>query len=75
MVDSVTISTQIRFPLDNGEMAIFRGDYAAFTSHEALDMSVLGRDILDMFAVIVDRAADVVAIIRERHGYAISVAT
>ena len=39
--------------------------------HEALDMSVLGRDILDMFAVIVDRRGVVVAIVGGQHRYTI----
>ena len=36
---------------------------------EALDMSVLGRDILDMFSLIVDRRAGVVAILGGQHYY------
>jgi hypothetical protein len=47
------------------------GEYAAFTQLESLDMSVLGRDIMDMFAVIADRSDDVVAFIREPHRYRI----
>jgi hypothetical protein len=38
---------------------------------DALEMSVLGRDVLDMFALIVDRRADVVAIIGQDHTYMI----
>jgi hypothetical protein len=34
-------------------------------------MSVLGRDILDMFALIIDRRADVIALIGDRHDYTI----
>ena len=33
---------------------MFRGQYAAVTELEALDMSVLGRDITGLFAVVVD---------------------
>jgi predicted aspartyl protease len=71
LVDSVTIATQIRLTRDDGEKVMFRGNYSACTDHEALDMSVLGRDILEMFAVIVDRRADVVAFIGGQHHYAI----
>ena len=35
-------------------------------------MSVLGRDIPEMFALIVDRQADVVAILRGQHYYPIA---
>lgn len=71
VVESVRISTQIRLPRDDGGTAIFRGEYAAFTQLEALDMSVLGRDIMEMFAVLVDRSGDVVTLIRQPHRYAI----
>ena len=33
---------------------VFRGEYAACTQQEMLDMSVLGRDILDLSAVAVN---------------------
>ena len=71
VVDSVTVRTPIRLTRNDGQKAIFRGEYTACTDHEALDMSVLGRDILDMFAVIVDRRAGVVAIIGGQHHYTI----
>ena len=71
LVDSVNLRTQIRLTRDDGQHALFRGDYAACTDHEALDMSVLGRDLLEMFAVIVDRRADVVAVIGGQHRYTI----
>ncbi len=72
LVDSVSMNTQIRLSRDDGQKAVFRGEYSACTNHEALDMSVLGRDILEMFALIVDRRADVVAIIGGQHSYAIA---
>jgi hypothetical protein len=68
---SVALSTQIRLLCDDGGKAVFRGEFSAFTSPEALDMSVLGRDILDLFAVIADRQGTVVALIRDRHRYRI----
>lgn len=72
LVESVLVSTQIRLLRDDGQLAVFRGEYPACTDHEALDMSVLGRDILDMFALIVDRRADTIAIIGGQHGYTIT---
>ncbi|REJ97754.1 MAG: hypothetical protein DWQ34_01540 [Planctomycetota bacterium] len=74
VAESVRVATRIRLPRDNGGIAMFRGEYAAFTQLEALDMSVLGRDIMEMFAVIVDRSDDVVALIRQPHRYAIETA-
>ncbi len=71
LVDSVIVVTQIRLMRDDGLSAIFRGAYAACTDLDALDMSVLGRDILNMFALIVDRRADAVAIIGGNHRYTV----
>jgi len=73
LVDSVDIRAEIRLMRDDGQTAIFRGDYAACTDHEALDMTVLGRDLLEMFAVIADRHADTLAIIGGQHRYTISI--
>lgn len=71
LVDSVIVKTLIRLTRDDGMKAVFRGAYAACVEHEALDMSVLGRDILEMFAVIIDRPSGVVAIFGGRHRYTI----
>ena len=71
IAESVTVATQIRLKRDEGRTVAFRGEYAAFTQFEALDMNVLGRDILELFAVIVDRPTSVVSLIRQRHVYRI----
>ncbi len=71
LADSVTIATVMRFLRDDGKWVTFRGEYAACTNYEILDMSVLGRDILNLFAVIVHRAARIVTMIGESHSYTI----
>ncbi len=71
LVDSVSVRTQIRLTRDDGQKAVFRGSFPACTEHETLDMSVLGRDLLELFAVIVDRRADVVTMIGAQHRYTI----
>ena len=71
VANSVDLVTRVRFPLVGGENLVFRGEYAAFTELESLDMCVLGRDVLDMFAVIIDRSRNLVAMVRERHQYRI----
>jgi hypothetical protein len=70
-VEGVHVTTQIQLPRDNGGFANFRGQFAAVTESEALDMSILGRDITNLFAVIVDRPGNVVALIRPPHRYLI----
>ena len=70
---SVLVETVIQLPRDDGGRATFRGRFAAFTDPSSLDMSVLGRDITNLFAVIVDRPRDVVCILGQRHQYVIQV--
>jgi len=74
MAESVQVTTQIRLPRENGGKAVFRGQYSAFTQLEALDMSVLGRDIIAMFAAAVDRPGNVVTLLRPPHRYIIKTA-
>jgi predicted aspartyl protease len=70
-VHSVVIETQIRLTHEVSNKVVFRGQYAAVTELEALDMSVLGRDITALFAVIADRPANVVCLLGQRHRYRI----
>ena len=62
---------RVRFSHEEDRKVVFRGAYAAITDLEALDMSVLGRDITNMFAVVVDRPGNVVCLLRQRHQYRI----
>jgi hypothetical protein len=68
---SVVVESQIRLSQSEGDKVVFRGQFAAVTSLEALDMSVLGRDITNLFAVIVDQPGDTVCLLRPRHRYSI----
>lgn len=70
--EAVEVETQIRLFHDGPGHVVLRGQYAAFTSLEALDISVLGRDITDLFTVIVDRPRTLVCLLRERHRYTIT---
>ena len=72
MANSVVVETQIRLTNNESGKAIFRGQFAGFTDLEALDMSVLGRDILNLFALLVDRQADTVCLLGQKHTYTIS---
>lgn len=71
ITQTVLIDAQFRFARDDGGKALFRGQFAACMQIEALEMSVLGRDVLDMFPFIVDRRADLIAIIGQNHHYTI----
>ena len=71
IADSVIVETQIRFYRETGKTVVFRGQYAAVTERNALDMSVVGRDITDLFAVIVDQPGNVICLLGQRHRYTI----
>jgi hypothetical protein len=68
---SVVVDTQIEFAREQPGPAVFRGRFAAFTNPEALDMSVLGRDITNLLAVIVDRPGEFVCLLGQRHSHSI----
>jgi predicted aspartyl protease len=71
MVDSVIVETQIQLTREDAGNVVFRGQYVAVTELEALDINILGRDITNLFAVIVDRLHDVVCLLGQRHRYSI----
>jgi hypothetical protein len=71
LVDAVVVTTQIQLTRETGSKVVFRGQYTAVTSIEALDICVLGRDITGLFAVIVDQPGDIVCLLGQRHRYTI----
>jgi hypothetical protein len=71
LIQPVIVETTIRFTREDSHRVTFRGQFAAVTELEALDMSVLGRDITELFAVIVDRPGDRVCLVGQRHQYSI----
>lgn len=68
---SGVVTTKLRLRNTDGGSVTFPGDFPAFTEAGPLELSFLGRNILNMFAVVVDRAGDTVCLIRDRHRYAI----
>lgn len=71
MATSVIVETQLRLTREDSGKVVFRGQYAAVTELEPLDIRILGRDITRLFAVIVDRLHDVVCLLGQRHRYTI----
>ena len=65
------VTTQIQFSREEAGKVVFRGQYAAVTDLETLEMSVLGRDIIGLFALIVDRLRGIVCLLRQGHQYTI----
>jgi len=73
-VDSVLVQAGLRFLDTDGNAIRFEGQIPVILDAESLDMSILGRDILNLFAVIIDRPGDVVCLLARGHGYGITVA-
>ncbi len=68
---SVVVVTAVRIPTVDGTVASFPGRFIAFTEPGPLELSYLGRNILNNFAVIVDRPGDAVCILFRPHRYVI----
>ncbi|MBI1765829.1 MAG: hypothetical protein HYR56_30865 [Acidobacteria bacterium] len=71
MTGSVSVETKLNLPRETGAPVIFTSRFSAVTDPTALDLCILGRDIMDRFAVIVDRPGNVVCLLSQRHRYAI----
>jgi hypothetical protein len=67
----VWVQTRLRLKRDDGGTITFPNRFVGLTSIAALDMSVLGRDVLSTFAVIVDKPNNIVSLLAPRHQYAI----
>ncbi len=65
----VLMHTLIQFTRRDGGPARVHGEFAAFTDPNATDISILGRDILNNFHVIVSRPRNEVLLLAERHRY------
>ncbi len=69
--DAVMITTAFYFAREDGTSVRANVQCYASTVENALGMSVIGRDILDHFSVIVDYPGKVVCLLAGRHRYVI----
>lgn len=69
--DAVVIQTKLQLFRETGAPVTFHSHFTAVTDPTALDLSVSGRDILDLFALIVDRPGNTVCLLSQRHRYEI----
>lgn len=68
---SVVIETKLNLLRDDGTPVIFTSRFTAVTDPTALDLCVLGRDIMDLFSVIIDRPGNVICLLSQKHRYTI----
>jgi Retroviral aspartyl protease len=65
----VLVDTLLEFTTTDGTAARVRGELAAFTDPAATDMSILGRDVLANFDVILSRRRNEVLLLAPNHQY------
>jgi len=66
---SVLVRTALSLYGHDGSPARIQGEFAAFTDPAAADMSILGRDVLDHFDVIISRRNNEVLLLTTNHRY------
>jgi len=67
----VVVTTVRELLRDDGGPVRVRGEFAGFIDQAATDLSVLGRDVLDHFDVLISRRRNEVWLLAPRHGYRI----
>ncbi len=65
----VLVTTIIEFIRDGGRPVRVRGEFAGFTDPTATDLSVLGRDVLDNFDLILSRRRNEILLLAPNHQY------
>lgn len=69
--DFTEADTILELTATDGSKLPIHGKYAAFTDPAAATFSILGRDILDLFDLIVSRQRDEIWLLRQEHYYQI----
>jgi hypothetical protein len=70
----VVLSTTLEFTTTIDSTARVTGPYSAFLDPEAMDISVLGRDVLANFDVIISRRRNEVLLLAGQHRYSVDIA-
>ncbi len=70
--ETIMVETAIELWRETGATVALRGQFTAVTETAALEINVLGRDILDLFSVIVDRPEEIVCLLSQKHRYTIT---
>ena len=70
-VQVLTVSTKLMLELDNGSSIVVNGPFDGLPEGREGELSILGRDVLGNFAVILDRPGEAIALLYGRHRYSI----
>ncbi len=63
------LTTILELTRDDGSPAHIRGEFAAFIDPNASDLSILGRDVLYHFDVILSRRRNEILLLAPNHQY------
>ena len=69
VTNTFEFSSVLRMRRSDGVPIIFRARFAAVAGSSLLDMSVLGRDITNLFALLIDRPGDAVCLLSRGEVY------
>ena len=70
--EAVIVTTKLEFVRDDGVPVAVSGDFTGFVHPAAADMSVLGRDVLNNFDVILSWRRKEVLLLAPNHQYSVS---
>lgn len=70
--DIAFVATVLVLKTDEGQHIRVRGEFAVFTNPEATDLSILGRDVLNNFHVILSKPRQEILILTPQHPYNVS---
>jgi hypothetical protein len=65
----VVVRTVIVLPCDDGRVANMRGEFAAFTDPTSAELSILGREVLNNFDLILSYPRKEVLLLAKNHYY------
>jgi hypothetical protein len=65
----VVVRTVVVLPCDDGGVANLHGEFAAFTDPSATDLSILGREVLNHFDLILSYRRNEVLLLADNHQY------
>jgi hypothetical protein len=68
----VMVTTRVELLRDAGGLIRIHGEFASFTDPTATDLSILGRDVLGNFDLIVSRRRNHVLLFAPRHQYRVA---
>ena len=70
--ETIRVSTSLVLKTIEGVSISIKGDFTALTDPTAIDTSILGRDVLSHFDLILSRRRNEVLLIAGNHGYSIT---